>query len=220
MSSRINALSINPGRIPEAAELILGQLAVNAADGRIYMELVSGAIICIAADVSQFARTEDVEDIDLSGYALQATVTQALTGIAQQLATLSQALSGKAALTHGHAIADVAELGNTLSTMQGQINGKQPSGNYALSTGVSGTFTANVLTANNHIVAGTEFRVGTDKVSVAPPRWGWQTPTGSYSTATFTPQSITLPELAKRVAAIQRLLIIHGLASPYGTTLT
>jgi hypothetical protein len=129
--SRINALSTKAGLVPEAAELILGQFAINAADGRIYIESVSGLIICVGADISQFATAEDIESIDLTPYALQATVTQALTGVAQQLATLSQALSAKAASIHGHAIADVAELGTTLSTMQQGINGKQPTGNYA-----------------------------------------------------------------------------------------
>jgi hypothetical protein len=217
--SRINALSVNPGRVPEAAELILGQLAVNAADGRIYIELVSGLIICVGADISGFATAEDLENIDLSGYALQATVTQALTGLSQQLATLSQALSGKAALTHGHSITDVAELGNTLSTMQGQINGKQPAGNYALFTGVSGTFTVNVLASNNHIIAGTEYRIGTDRIARIPNRNGWQNPTGPISTAAFNSQSVTLTELAKRVSAVIQELRYHGLLSTYGTTI-
>jgi hypothetical protein len=69
--------------------------------------------------------------LKISPYALQATVTQALTGLAQQVGLLSQALSGKAATVHGHQIADVAQLGTTLSTMQGEINTKQPTGNYA-----------------------------------------------------------------------------------------
>jgi inactivated superfamily I helicase len=174
------------------------QIGINVADGKLYIRLLSGVVICVGADVSGFATAADLENIDLTDYALQATLTQALTGITQQLAQLSQ----------------------TLSALQTDIDGKQQAGNYALFTGVTGPFTANVLEVSNHIVAGTQFRVGTDKVCIAPPRWGWQTPTGLYSTAAFNPQSVTLAELGKRVAAIQRLLIAHGLASPYGTTIT
>lgn len=166
--SRINALSINPGRVPEAAELILGQLAVNAADGRIYLELVSGLIICVGADISQFATTDDIENIDLSPYALQATVTQALAGLAQQLGLLSQALSGKASTVHGHAISDVVSLGSTLSTMQGAIEGKQPAGNYA-------------ATAHNHSIGAVDgLQTAIDNIIAALQT---KQPAGNYQTA-------------------------------------
>lgn len=180
--SRINALSINPGRVPEAAELILGQLAVNAADGRIYLELVSGLIICVGADITQFATSEDVQNIDLSAYALQTTVTQALTGLAQQLGALSQALSGKAPTVHGHAIADVVQLGDTLSTMQGQINGKQPTGNYAAAAHSHPIDQVDGLqTAINNIIA---------TLQTKQPAGNYQ-PAGSYAGATGVPGNFT-----------------------------
>lgn len=219
MSSRINAVNRTAGEAPERDELAEGQFGINLFDGKVYIQLLSGIVICVGADISQFAKTEDLQNIDLTPYALQATVTQALTGIAQQLATLSQALSGKAEVQHTHGIGEVASLGLTLSQIQAAIDGKQVAGNYAPVTGVGGTFTGNVLVSNNHIIATTEYRIGTDRVIRSPNRNGWQSPTGPIATGAFNTSSVTLTELAKRVGAIIQELRYHGLLSQQGVTL-
>jgi Phage tail repeat like len=292
--SRINSLSVTPGLVPTPNKLEIAQIAINAADGKLFIKLTSGIVICVGQDITKFALSDEldaaIESIDLTPYALQATVTQALTGVAQQLATLSQVLSGKAASIHGHAIADVAELGTTLSTMQQGINGKQPAGDYAAAAhnhsmsevtslgltlaqiqtaingkqpagnyqptgnyaaaahnhgfgeipglsqvldgkaaigGVSGAWSCNSLTVASAIIGGSyiaagvgySFRIGADTVARPPNRNGWQNPTGPIATGAFNTQSVTLPELAKRLGAVIQELRYHGLLSQYGATL-
>jgi hypothetical protein len=135
--SRVNSLSTNPNAIPASSKLNIGQIAINMADGKLYIKLLNNQVICVGADVSTFATKQElqqVQTVDLSGYALTATVTQSLNAIGQQLQFLATALSGKAEQQHGHGITEVFQLGETLATMQEAIDSKQPSGNYATST--------------------------------------------------------------------------------------
>lgn len=240
--SRVNSLSTTPGLIPKPEKLNIAQIAINASDGKIYIKLLNGQVICVGQDITKFASAEIIEEaidsIDLTPYALTETVTASLNAIAQQLQALSQAIIGKAEQQHSHNIPDIANLGETLSAMQAGINGKQPVGEYVtlpiLTQGlagkasiggvtgafsVGGTCTVNVLNSSNHISAGTQYRIGTNAVIKAPQQQGWQNPTGQTSTATFNTNAVTLTELAKRVAAIQSNLIYHGLLSTQGATI-
>lgn len=244
--SRINSVSTTKGLIPLPEELNIGQIAINLYDGLLYIKTKSGVVICVGADVTQFATVSELQQsiggIDLSAYALTATVTQSLATIGQQLQVLADAITGKAALSHGHGIAEIAGLGANLSGLAAEIATKQPAGNYqpagsyATQTdlsgkapigGVSGTWTvggvltANVLKSDNYIAAGpnTTIRIGTATVLKAPQAQGWQNPTGAISTATFNSASVTLNELAKRVGAIQTALIYHGILATTGTTI-
>jgi hypothetical protein len=234
MSSRINALSTVPDLVPQSSEVILGQFAINAADGKVYLKKTSGQMICIGADVGQFASEQDLQSaiagLDLSDYALTADVAQSLATVAQELQGLAEALAGKAPVAHTHPITEVAQLGATLSGLQASINALNTQITNGLASkagiaGVTGAFTvgnnfqANVVASNNHIIAGTSYRVGTNNVVRAPNPQGWQNPTGPQSTAAFNSSAVTLNELARRVAAIQSQLIYHGLLSTQGTTI-
>ncbi len=42
-----------PGRVPRSDELVLGQLAINSADGQLYIELTSGLVVCVGTDINQ-----------------------------------------------------------------------------------------------------------------------------------------------------------------------
>jgi hypothetical protein len=73
--------STTPDAVPTAAQLVSGELAINPADGRLYMKLESGAVIRISAAISintvvspttwsttsTYSQTSNSQQIDLSG---------------------------------------------------------------------------------------------------------------------------------------------------------
>ena len=73
--------STTPDAVPTAAQLVSGELAINPADGRLYMKLESGAVIRISAAIgintvvspttwsttSTYSQTSSSQQIDLSG---------------------------------------------------------------------------------------------------------------------------------------------------------
>jgi hypothetical protein len=228
----LNAVSTVAGLKPKADTLKIGQLGLNSGDGKIYLKLNNNRILCVGWNIEYFATTDQlsaaiagIQPPDLSPYAINDDVVLAINNLAASIQALGASLQGqinqKAATVHGHGIAEIAQLGATLSTMQSGINGKQPAGSYAPLPGVTGGWSCQTLIASNYIQAGTNstFRIGTDVVARVPNRNGWQSPTGPKSTAAFNTAAVTLPELAKRVAAMIDELRWHGLLSQYGNTL-
>lgn len=203
----IPAKLIQAGETPLPGDFVgVGELISNAADGRLFLKLVTGEVVEIGGDLR-----EALAAIDLANYA---------------------------PLAHAHQINQVDGLQAAIDAIVAELQGKQPSGDYAtltqLNTGLSGkaglsgvsgaftvgnNFSANVVSANNHIIAGTTYRIGTTTVLRLPTQQGWQNPTGPISTATFHPSTATLLDVAKRLAGIQAQLISHGILSTQGTTI-
>lgn len=230
---KLNAVSTIPGLKPKADTLDIGQLAVNSGDGKIYLKLNNNRILCVGWNIEYFATTDQlsaaiagIQQPDLSPYAINDDVVLAINNLAASIQALGASLQGqinqKAAAVHGHGIAEIASLGATLSTMQADINGKQPAGSYAPLTGVTGIWNCGPIVSGGYIAAGAgyNFRIGTDNVLKTPNRTGWQNPLGPVSTASFNTQSVSLNDLAKRVGAIIQELRYHGILSTYGTTIT
>ncbi|GEM_PF-5228473 len=52
--------STNAGSVPSTAQLAIGELAINAADGKVYLKTSGGVVVCIGQDVSTYTRTVGV----------------------------------------------------------------------------------------------------------------------------------------------------------------
>ena len=98
------------GKVPTAADLALGEIAVNTTDGKLYLKKSDGGefIVEVGPVVSVAGRTGAVTlakaDVGLSNADNTADATKPISTAAQA------ALDGKAAAVHGHAIADVTSL--------------------------------------------------------------------------------------------------------------
>ena len=127
------------GKVPTAADLALGEIAVNTTDGKLYLKKSDGGefIVEVGPVVSVAGRTGAVTlakaDVGLSNADNTADATKPISTAAQA------ALDGKAAAVHGHAIADVTGL-------QTALDAKAPLASPAL----TGTPTAPTQTQGNN----------------------------------------------------------------------
>lgn len=118
-----------PGRVPRSDELVLGQLAINGTDGKLYIELIDGSVICVGTDVNQlvsqfalnasFLLFEQAIDQDLANKSPigHHHPTIEIDGLSLALNDLTTAIASKAIAVHGHQIADIG-------TLQDVLNGK------------------------------------------------------------------------------------------------
>ena len=137
-----------PGNVPQSNELIFGQIGINYADGKLFIKKLDGSIICIGADISQFALVGAVGQIP------NATISAALAALTAhiqatdphpQYATdgdLAAALASKAAAVHSHQTADIADLAAQLASKAAAVDTHPASDITGLSTG--GTVTGNI----------------------------------------------------------------------------
>lgn len=127
------------GKVPTAADLALGEIAVNTTDGKLYLKKSDGGefIVEVGPVVSVAGRTGAVTlakaDVGLSNADNTSDATKPISTAAQA------ALDGKAAAVHGHAIADVTGL-------QTALDAKAPLASPAL----TGTPTAPTQTQGNN----------------------------------------------------------------------
>ncbi|KAM3099553.1 hypothetical protein ACKFKG_03180 [Phormidesmis sp. 146-35] len=96
---------LKPGRVPRSDELVVGQLAINAADGKLFIELLDGSVICVG--------------VDIGGFVSQETLSAAL--LAFQSAT-NEALATKANTSHTHEIAHIGTLSDLLNGKANQAD--------------------------------------------------------------------------------------------------
>jgi hypothetical protein len=94
-----------PGRVPRSDELVLGQLAINSADGKLYIELTSGLVVCVGTDINQL----------VSQSLLNASLLLIKGGINQDLAD-------KAPIVHNHQISDIGTLQSVLNSKANQAD--------------------------------------------------------------------------------------------------
>jgi hypothetical protein len=116
---------VTPGAVPTPDQLVLGELCLNVADGKVFIELTDGEIICIGSDVAQFVSVTELES-----KANQADVTAALNAKAStvhshpigDVSELQSALDGKTAIGHTHQISDVTTLSDVLNGKANQAD--------------------------------------------------------------------------------------------------
>ncbi|KAM3102901.1 hypothetical protein ACKFKH_31020, partial [Phormidesmis sp. 146-20] len=109
-----------PARVPRADELVIGQLSINAADGKLFIKLTDGRVVCVGIDINQL-----VTDSSLAAFFsnLQTAVNEALSLKASSLevSELQAAINGKPSFSD---IADIEELETALNGLNATIAGK------------------------------------------------------------------------------------------------
>ncbi|KAM3097712.1 hypothetical protein ACKFKF_19400 [Phormidesmis sp. 146-12] len=86
-----------PARVPRADELVIGQLSINAADGKLFIKLTDGRVICVGQNTAQLASTPD--------------------GLSAILDELTISLGEKAPTVHVHQLSDVTGLQSVLDSL-------------------------------------------------------------------------------------------------------
>jgi len=98
-----------PDALPRADLFTVGELVMQVADGKLFMKLIDGQILCVGADIEQFAIEAEV-DAALAQKA-DAQHSHAIANVTD----LQDALDSKANSQHSHAIADISTLSDLLN---------------------------------------------------------------------------------------------------------
>lgn len=133
-------LAETPEAVPHSSEVLVGEPNFNQFTGRLYAKMADGTMVCINPEItlaslgaSPLLHQHMPGDIIGAGNVIGRNVPVAGNAAAAQvvLGSDTRLSDARTPVTHGHAMSEIAELGDSLSTLTAAINAKQPAGHYA-----------------------------------------------------------------------------------------